>query len=89
MRTISDRIQARLKDLDLSERQAALSAGMSADGIRNIRRNPATTPRADNLARLAEVLDTTPDWLLTGRGDEQDAPRRPDCTDCRLCWGRR
>ena len=41
--TISDRIQMRLKELGLSERQAALGAGMSADGIRNMRRNPTIT----------------------------------------------
>ncbi len=52
----------------MSERQAALNAGMSADGIRNMRRNPTITPRADNLARLAEVLQSTPEWLLSGRG---------------------
>jgi len=74
--TISDRIQMRLKELDMSERQAALSAGMSADGIRNMRRNPAITPRADNLARLAEVLGTTPDWLLSGRKSAPGGERR-------------
>jgi SOS-response transcriptional repressor LexA len=67
IRTISDRIQMRLQKLGLSERQAALNAGMSADGVRNMRRNPKITPRADNLARLAEVLGTTPEWLLTGK----------------------
>lgn len=76
VKTISDRIQMRLKELDMSERQAALSAGMSADGIRNMRRNPAITPRADNLARLAEVLVTSPDWLLTGRGGGRKRERR-------------
>ena len=67
IRSISERIQSRLKELNLSERQAALNAGMSADGIRNMRRNPKITPRADNLARLAKVLGTSQEWLLTGR----------------------
>lgn len=64
--TIFDRIQQKLEEKGVRESRAALNAGLSIAGIRNIRvRNSA--PRSDTLEKLAAYFDVSPDWLLTGR----------------------
>jgi|GEM_PF-3431606 len=66
--TVSDRIQKRLAELNISEAKASLDAGLSIAGIRNIRvRNGI--PRGDTLEKLAKVLKVSPGWLLTGEDD--------------------
>lgn len=69
------RIQARLKAVSLSESAASKAAGLSADTIRNLRRDlGAGKPRSMNAASLealAPILRTTPQWLLTGEGSEE------------------
>lgn len=70
-----ERIQDRLKAESLSESGAARAAGLSADAIRNLRRDLAAgKPRSMNAAsieRLAPILKTTPQWLLTGEGSPE------------------
>jgi len=65
--TIADRIAQRLEALGLSERDASLQAGASADFIRNIRRNKSKAPRGNTIDRLARVLEVTTEWLTTGQ----------------------
>lgn len=70
METITiQRIKQRLKELGLTPRAASLEAGLSADAIRNMLRNPKAIPRGRTLIALAEALDVTVEWLLG-----QDAP---------------
>jgi phage repressor protein C with HTH and peptisase S24 domain len=64
--TLSDRIRQRLDDLQLSERAASLQATGSDATIRMIRSGKSANPRADTIAKLARVLQTTEQWLLTG-----------------------
>jgi len=61
-----ERIQARLKYLKLSERQASLKAGLSDSYLRNIREGKSSAPRVDTLEKIAHVLETTPAWLMLG-----------------------
>jgi hypothetical protein len=59
------RIEQRLEALGKSAHRASLEAGKSRDWLR-VLRTQKSTPRGDNLAILAKVLDTSPEWLLTG-----------------------
>ncbi len=66
----------RLADLNLSASAASEQAGLNREAIRNIKRAAASDdrgrlgPRQRTVTALAKVLQTTPEWLLTGR-DEQ------------------
>lgn len=68
--TIADRVQSRLKKLDLSMRKASLDAGLSDAFIRNIISGKSLSPRGINLTKLAHTLRTSETWLLTGDGTE-------------------
>lgn len=67
---IAQRVDARLKKLNLSMRAASLEAGLSDGFIRNIMSGKSESPRGINLSKLAKVLRTSEIWLLTGAGKE-------------------
>ena len=79
-KSILSRIDRRLKALapagskKLSDRAAALRSGLSADGIRTIRRQIESGRqsgiRTETLEKLATGLETTPQWLLKEEGPE-------------------
>lgn len=66
---ISDRIAQRLEVVGLSMRAASLAAKLSESFIRDLQRNPDQSPRVEGLQKLAPVLKTNVEWLLTGAGD--------------------
>lgn len=68
--TIAQRVQSRLKKLNLSMRKASLDAGLSDGFIRNIISGKSESPRGINLSKLAHALKTTESWLLLGDGPE-------------------
>lgn len=70
---LSERIKQRLAALDLTMREASLKATGSAETIRAIVNGKSQNPRVDTLAKIAEVLQTTPEWL-TGRGETMALP---------------
>ena len=61
------RIAARLDELGMSAREASLRTTGKPDFLRPVL--AGARPRSDNLEKLAAVLQTTTDWLLTGTGD--------------------
>lgn len=63
---IAYRISERLKALGLSRKGASTLAGLSQDAIQNIFRNPESVPNGATLNKLAGVLKTTTDFLLSG-----------------------
>lgn len=63
---IKQRIEQRLRELDLTPRAASLKAGGSGDLIRGLLRGKQQSFRGDNLAKLADVLGVSVSWLLTG-----------------------
>lgn len=69
--TLRRRITQRLDALGISMRQASLKAGLGTHFLRDLLANEGQSPRAENLARLAYALETTPEWLLDARGDER------------------
>jgi phage repressor protein C with HTH and peptisase S24 domain len=58
-------------------------AGLSGAFVKNIEMGLSQTPRPDTLARLAEALKTTPEWLLHGDTKEPPAtgPAPPQHSD--------
>lgn len=74
---ILERIDRRLRELGLTDRAASLRAG-SPDTIRSVRRQLKDGRQSgistETLARLAPVLETTPEWLLSATGQETVAP---------------
>ncbi len=63
-RTLVDRIEARLKALGKTPEGASREAGLSRDFVRTLQRRPTTSPRAENLAKLAHALECNVDYLL-------------------------
>jgi SOS-response transcriptional repressor LexA len=72
--TILKRIDRRLKAVKLTDRAASLAAGLSADGIRSLRRQhkegTQKSVRLITLTALAGPLKTTSAWLSQGLGNE-------------------
>lgn len=89
LNVIVGRIERRLKATGLSAHAASKKAGLSVDAIRNLKRGAkgqinVTGGNAVTFAALAPILETTPQWLMTGAGDETfdpntgpDTPSRP------------
>ncbi|WP_416897656.1 MAG: hypothetical protein ACMVY4_19685 [Minwuia sp.] len=81
-----ERIDQRLKAMDLTDYRASMLAAGRPEIIRNIRRGLSRNPRRDTLEKLANVLDCSFEWLATGRGtmappeqalSAEDAPGMP------------
>jgi SOS-response transcriptional repressor LexA len=66
---IIDRIEQRLKDLDIKPRVVGVQSGLGPDLVRDWKRSDAM-PRLDSIARIAPILKTTPEWLAFGAGDQ-------------------
>lgn len=73
---VLDRIERRLAALGMSATEASVAAGLSKDGIRNMRRyiDSGRGMTVLTLIKLAPVLKTTPGWLIDGTGPEFLAP---------------
>lgn len=85
---LTQRIAAKLAELNLTEREASIDATGKPDAIRYIRSRNAM-PSAERLQQLAQTLRTTPEWLLGGDGPDtvsspgDDLPGQPSLPDFR------
>lgn len=61
-----------------SQRALCLAAGLKADFLRDIRSGRTKSPRADNLAKLAEFLGISSDWLLHGEAPKENKGNNTD-----------
>ena len=72
------RIQKRLAAVGLSESGASHKAGLSRDTIRNLRRDvekgSSRGMNTNSVEKLAVVLETSPQWLLSEEGPEEGRP---------------
>jgi SOS-response transcriptional repressor LexA len=82
-----NRIEQRRQQLGLSERRAAVKAGLSPSQIRTMRRQwregKQRGASVRTVAGLAQALQTTPEWLISGTGPEEviaEAQRGPAAT---------
>jgi phage repressor protein C with HTH and peptisase S24 domain len=76
--TLADRLQARSRQLALSEVQIAERAGLTRDYVHDIWRGRSTRPNRARLEQIARVLKVEVDWLATGMGAVEGEP--PDLT---------
>lgn len=79
---IVKRVEQRLAAVKKKAATASREAGLSASAIRNLQRGAkgeiATTgANARTFAALAPVLETTADWLMTGRWNGSTEPEKP------------
>lgn len=79
--SIRDRIRERLEALEKSARAASVEAGLSTHFLQRFFADPDTSMRVDNLENIATVLKTSPEWLLTGRGDKERDPSAAKIVD--------
>lgn len=70
-RTLRTRVAARIADLNMSMRDASIRAGMAPDTLGKFLTGRNRTMRADNLASLAKVLDTSESWLMGSNDDDR------------------
>lgn len=66
---ILERVEERMKKLGLTERAVGMRASGKPDVVRNWRTKDVL-PRLDTLIQVAAALDTTPEWLTFGAGEE-------------------
>jgi transcriptional regulator with XRE-family HTH domain len=72
--SLKSRVKARMDALEMNAFNTAKKAKLGNSYVRDILRGKTTQPLAENLAKLAEALETTPDYLM-GRSD--DSTLRP------------
>lgn len=65
--TLKDRIRQRLDHLGLSPRAASLKAGLSTHYLQRVLAEKGPSVTTENLLKLSEALEASPEWLLTGR----------------------
>lgn len=68
---MKDRIRARRVQLSVTQLALAKKLGVSRVSVTKWE-NGTTRPDGENLHQLAGALQTTPEWLLYGQGDEVD-----------------
>lgn len=73
---LQQRVQQRLDDLHLKARTASVEANLGPDAVRTILSGRSRSPRAENLAALARVLQCDVGYLL-GTQDEPFAITEP------------
>ena len=66
-----NRIEKRLKKLDLTPNQASEKAGLDRSFIRQIKNGQKTNIRTDSARKLASALRCSTSWLVDGVGPEE------------------
>lgn len=73
MTVFSERLNALLKDKDLSQKDFAMKANITESAMSYYAKG-VRTPSGEVLARIARALDTTADYLL-GNTDQHEIPK--------------
>jgi transcriptional regulator with XRE-family HTH domain len=68
---IGERLKARRKAKGMTQKELAKAVGVVQSAISEIERGGSQSASAENLLRIAAILDTNPHWLLTGKGDPE------------------
>lgn len=67
---VTERIEERLEALGLSMKAASAAAGLGETAVRDLLRRKNHSPRLSTLKKLAPVLKTSVEWLMTGAGED-------------------
>lgn len=65
---IGERLRQIRKAKGMTQAQLAKEIGVAQSTIAEIERGMSRSANAQNLLRIAAVLETNPEWLLTGKG---------------------
>jgi transcriptional regulator with XRE-family HTH domain len=72
------RLKQRMRAMEMSAHKLSMLCGMGGDAARNILRGRSQAPRAETIEKMALVLGTSVEWLLSGTGPEVTGPsQRP------------
>lgn len=75
---IGERLRIRRKFKKMTQKQLAKAVGMAQSTISEIELGLSKSATAENILKIAAVLDTNPQWLLYGTGDPDLATFKPD-----------
>ena len=75
---IGERLKFIRKLKGMTQTQLAKAIGVDQSAISQIERGDSKGANAENLLKIAAVLQTNPQWLLTGRGDKDLSNFHPD-----------
>gem|GEM_PF-242085 len=75
--TIADRIRERLNTMNLTAQGASLKAGLSRDALRKLLANESQIPTGKTLTGLAQALEVSEQWILTGSNAIPDKVQDP------------
>jgi transcriptional regulator with XRE-family HTH domain len=78
---IGERLKLIRKLKGMTQQQLAKAIGVDQSAISQIERGDSKSANAENLLKIAAVLNTNPQWLLTGKGDKDLSNFRPDDGD--------
>lgn len=79
MTELHDRIERRIKDLDLSDRAASIASGLSPDAINKLLSKREQSTTVSTIQKLARGLQTSAEWLAFGvetSSPKTNAPER-------------
>lgn len=77
MTTLHERIRAQRKLAGLTQVELAKTVGVARVSLTQWE-NGDTSPKGENLLKLAKALNTSPDWLVTGKGDPSTGISAPE-----------
>lgn len=77
---VADRIRVRMAEKNLKQIQIAESIG-SSKGTVSKWLSGKNIPKNDYLIGLARLLDTTPEWIISGSGEKELVVRTQDISD--------
>ncbi len=63
--TISDRIFERIRQMDMTQKEFSEETGIKQSTISEWKKN-GTNPTSDKIMAICQVLEVTPEWLLSG-----------------------
>ena len=71
MERIGDRIQRLMKEYGFTQKELACMVGVTESAMSRYLKNERE-PKAEVIANLATALNTTSDYLISGKGSEDD-----------------
>ena len=75
--TISERLFKRMKAIGMSQKMFSEKTGIAQSTISEWKKKK-TNPTSEKIMIICEVLDVTPEWLLSGTGKKSKSANRPD-----------
>lgn len=69
---INDLVRTRLERLGLSPRAASLKAGLNSHFVQNLLSGKVQSVKTESLVKLADALETTPEYLIEGKHEGLD-----------------